>query len=196
MEMRALQAFPNLHREHTRAYKVSAGASVSSGELNLLFRIEASRPELMNEIILAQARDRVARKDELWKETCFEAFIPHANGDAYLEFNGSPGGDWNLYSFKAYREGMSPVPVSANAWPRLISRTSGEKDLEIRWSLPMASIKQGFFSLGIGDIRFAPLGLTVVMNASAATTYWALQHDGIKPDFHLRSSFTYDSIRD
>src|SRR5208337_985073 len=46
------------------------------------------------------------RKNKLWEQTCFELFLAVRNSPSYWEFNFSPGGHWNVYSFKAYREGM------------------------------------------------------------------------------------------
>jgi hypothetical protein len=196
MKLLSLVPFPGLHESHARSFKISAGASISLGELTLQYRIEASTPEALSSVILPNPQEKVMRRDELWKETCFEAFIPHLESDSYLEFNGSPSGDWNCYSFRQYREGMNPIPVNGASLPKLLSLTKSSKVIEVQWSVPMASLKQGFFALGIGAIELAPLGLTLVLNTSLATTYWALKHDGVKPDFHMRSSFIYDSIRD
>jgi hypothetical protein len=44
------------------------------------------------------------RVDELWRRTCFEAFV-QANG-GYVEFNLSPSGQWASYRFDAPRQGM------------------------------------------------------------------------------------------
>src|SRR5882724_6998370 len=51
------------------------------------------------------------RADELWKHTCFEAFIAPADAPGYYEFNFSPSLDWAVYRFGAYREGMSPAEI-------------------------------------------------------------------------------------
>src|SRR5215831_18468784 len=47
------------------------------------------------------------RTDELWRHTCFEAFLARA-GAGYLEFNLSPSGQWAAYEFERYRVGMRP----------------------------------------------------------------------------------------
>jgi hypothetical protein len=195
MEFVTLEPFPGLHIEHARNYKIEAGAEAGPAGLTLAWKIRGSNPAAMADIVLPEAKERGTRVEGLWKQTCFEAFLPHLDSDAYLEFNGSPSGDWNCYSFRNYREGMNPVPVNGASPPRVLSYTHGSKELELRFLLPMAVVKQGFFSLGIGSIELGPIGLTLVLNGRTATTYWALTHDGVKPDFHLRSSFTYDSIR-
>ena len=47
-----------------------------------------------------------ARADELWRSTCFEAFIRAAPGEAYYEFNFAPSTQWAAYRFDGYRTGM------------------------------------------------------------------------------------------
>jgi hypothetical protein len=195
MRLVNLIPFPGLHQDHARSYKVIAGAELQAGSLTLGWKITAVNAGALDEIVLPEPQERVLRRDELWKETCFEAFLPHATTDAYLEFNGSSSGDWNCYSFRGYREGMNPVPVNGATPPRILSLTRSSKEIELRYSLPMSVVKQGFFSLGLGSIDLESLGLTLVMNCRSATTYWALSHDGVKPDFHLRSSHSYDSFR-
>src|SRR6266571_6800294 len=46
-----------------------------------------------------------ARTDELWRHTCFEAFV--GAGVAYYEFNFAPSTHWAAYRFSSYRTGMS-----------------------------------------------------------------------------------------
>ncbi len=195
MQLVNLIPFPGLHQDHARSYKVMAGAQMQAGSLTLGWKIISSSASGIDEIVLPEPKERGIRRDELWKETCFEAFLPHASADAYLEFNGAASGDWNCYSFRGYREGMNPVPVNGASPPKILSLTRSAKEIELRYSLPMAVVKQGFFSLGLGSIDLDPIGLTLVLNCRSATTYWALSHDGVKPDFHLRSSYHYDSFR-
>ncbi|MEM8936111.1 MAG: hypothetical protein AAGC77_06860, partial [Pseudomonadota bacterium] len=51
-----------------------------------------------------------SRADDLWRTTCFEAFIriPHSvssGGAAYWEVNASPSRQWATYAFSDYRAG-------------------------------------------------------------------------------------------
>ena len=50
-----------------------------------------------------------SRADELWRHTCFEAFLTGRGLTGYYEFNFAPSTEWALYHFAAYREGMSVV---------------------------------------------------------------------------------------
>src|SRR5215510_4047227 len=40
-----------------------------------------------------------ARGDELWRQTCFEAFVGTAAGAPYYEFNFAPSTRWAAYRF-------------------------------------------------------------------------------------------------
>ena len=46
------------------------------------------------------------RTDELWKTTCFEAFLRALGKKAYREWNFAPSGDWASYDFRSMRTGM------------------------------------------------------------------------------------------
>ena len=50
-----------------------------------------------------------ARADELWRHTCFEAFVRASPNFAYYEFNFSPSMQWAAYRFRAYRQEMTAV---------------------------------------------------------------------------------------
>jgi hypothetical protein len=45
------------------------------------------------------------RVDNLWRHTCFEAFVMEGEGPEYREFNFSPSGEWAAYAFRGYRNG-------------------------------------------------------------------------------------------
>src|SRR5262245_21576802 len=46
------------------------------------------------------------RGDELWRQTCFEAFVCVPPGTDYYEFNFAPSTQWAAYRFTGYRSGM------------------------------------------------------------------------------------------
>jgi hypothetical protein len=63
-----------------------------------------------------------ARTDELWRHTCFEAFVRTSPGPAYYEFNFAPSTQWAAYRFDSYRSGMR-VATEISA-PRIEVRSS------------------------------------------------------------------------
>jgi hypothetical protein len=113
------------------------------------------------------------RADELWRHTCFEAFVT-GEDSAYYEFNFSPSSQWAAYTFVSYRDGMSRLDAPAPSIA--VSRTHEALTLHARVALPT---KAG-----------ARAGLScVIEEKSGAVSYWALAHTGDKPDFHRSDSF-------
>ena len=47
-----------------------------------------------------------ARGEELWRHTCFEAFVRASSSAEYYEFNFAPSTQWAAYRFTSYRTGM------------------------------------------------------------------------------------------
>jgi len=43
-----------------------------------------------------------ARSDELWRHTCFEAFVRASSSAEYYEFNFAPSTQWAAYRFSGY----------------------------------------------------------------------------------------------
>lgn len=120
--------------------------------------------------------DRPGRRDELWKTTCFEAFIQEQGEAGYREYNFAPSGDWAAYDFTARREGMAQAELDNPPYIRL-------EDNLTWWGLGAT------FALESGR-RWA-LGLSAVIEEADGTkSYWALTHCSDAPDFHDPACFT------
>ena len=78
-----------------------------------------------------------ARADELWRSSCFEAFIRAAPGEAYYEFNFAPSTQWAAYRFDGYRTGMRAA--SEIAAPR-IEVQSAPECYTLRATLDLANL--------------------------------------------------------
>lgn len=115
------------------------------------------------------SRDRTG---DLWRTTCFEAFVETAEG--YAEFNLSPSGAWAAYGFDGYRRGMRPLETPA---PFIVTRHApGMFVLTVDLALPTGTSGR--------------LGLSaVVQGVDGMISYWALRHPSDKPDFHHPDSF-------
>ena len=126
-----------------------------------------------------------ARTDGLWKHTCFEAFIAPGAADAgYYELNFSPSSQWAIYSFEAYRKGMSPTEVTAP--PGLAVRRFDDR-LELDATLDLADLK------AVRAARTLKLAVTAVVEDDGGTlSYWALKHAPGKPDFHHPDGFVVE----
>ncbi len=124
------------------------------------------------------------RRDELWRHTCFEAFLCVATGTAYYEFNFSPSGQWAAYEFDGYRRGMRPL--NGVGEPRIEAQRY-EEDFELRATLEFD---------GLTDSQPASpwrAGLSAVIEETDGNrSYWALAHPPGKPDFHHSDCFVFE----
>jgi hypothetical protein len=153
---------------------VSADAGLRQGVLHLSYEVLGDV-----ERIDCQTVRRPMRRDELWRGTCFEAFLPEGEGPAYWEVNLAPSGDWNVYRFTDYRKQMSQPEVEA---PRIrLDRGLGFLRLEATWSLPKLGLER----------RYRSAGLTAVIQNGERIEYWALAHKNPQPDFHRAESFVF-----
>jgi hypothetical protein len=135
--------------------------------LNLHYLV-TGRPHLL---LIPEVKQQV-RADGLWQHTCLEAFVRLPTG-AYLEFNFSPSGEWAVYRFEGYREGMEGVEASPAATCEI---TEHRVVVNAYIDLPKA--------------RPLMLALSAVMEeTNGCKSYWALAHPGDKPDFHHPDSF-------
>jgi hypothetical protein len=118
-----------------------------------------------------------ARRDGLWRHTCFELFVGAPGVPAYQEFNFSPSGEWAAYGFSRYREGGEPLECAAPA----IGRRQDARGLTL--DAAVACPAGGALRLGLS---------AVVEDENGALSYWALHHAGDRPDFHDARSFALE----
>lgn len=115
--------------------------------------------------------------DELWRATCFEAFLKPQGGEGYVELNFAPSGEWAAYGFTGYREGMAALEI---ATPRIEARR-GDDAFRLEVAIDLAHL------LPPGPCRLA---LTAVIEeTSGARSYWSLAHPDGRPDFHHDAGF-------
>jgi len=115
-----------------------------------------------------------ARADELWRTTCFEAFVAEADG-SYAEYNFAPSTRWAIYHFDSYRAGMR----SSGAAPRIEVNAEVNR-FDLATSIPVSQ-------------NAARLALTAVIEETDGNkSYWSLRHPPGKPDFHHADSFAYE----
>jgi len=126
-----------------------------------------------------------ARTDELWRHTCFEAFLGSSLSAAYYEFNFAPSTQWAAYRFSSYRTDMR-VAIEINA-PQITVHLSPERYI-LRASL---ELDQALLSQS-STLR---LGLSAVIEeANGQRSYWALAHPPGKADFHHSDCFTLEVV--
>ena len=129
-------------------------------------------------------RSAPARADELWRHTCFEAFLRPSRGAAYYEFNFAPSTQWAAYGFSGYRSGMR-IANEVGA-PHIEVQSTNE-----RYSL-QASLDLDRLPGLAGDDPWR-LGLSAVIEETDGTmSYWALAHPAGRADFHHSDCFALE----
>jgi hypothetical protein len=124
-----------------------------------------------------------ARTDDLWRRTCFEAFLRPAAGEGYFEFNFAPSTAWAAYAFTGYREGMAAAGIAA---PHIaVAATDTALVLTVKLDLAGLTLPPGPCHLALS---------AVIEAKSGAKSYWALAHPSGRPDFHHRESFACELI--
>jgi hypothetical protein len=131
-----------------------------------------------------------AHTDELWRHTCFEAFLRRSAGEGYYEFNFAPSTQWAAYRFDSYRSGMRVV-TEINA-PQ-IDVQSAPKCFTLHAALDLSALLPLSFPSPArerGKGRVWRLGLSAVIEeTSGRKSYWALAHPPGTPDFHHADCF-------
>lgn len=156
---------------------VTIGGSIGRRVDALSFRCEV-RGDLA-EVSIPAAAEPPRRRDRLWEGTCFELFLGAADSDAYWELNLSPSGDWNVYRFSHYREGMcgerafASLPFTVRIEP---------KALELSMELDVGTIIPARMTVAAGIAA-------VIGTTDGGKSHWALGHPGSRPDFHRRGGF-------
>jgi hypothetical protein len=121
-----------------------------------------------------------SRRDELWKETCFEFFVAIKDQPGYWEFNMSPSGDWNVYRMDAYRRIGFHEETTISQLPFEFMKELDGYSLDV--SVDLAPLVEPGH-----ELQMAITG--VIQTRDRNETYWALTHPAPYADFHLRESF-------
>jgi hypothetical protein len=148
------------HRRRTQAFGNAARSRLSGRR-----RYRADRA--------AEAR---ARADDLWKHTCFEAFI--SAGQGYGEINLSPSGQWAAYSFDGYRSGMA---VREGFEPLFAEDHRADASYDLIAELDLTDLPSNSdWSIGLS---------AVIELTDGRRCFWALRHAPGPPDFHHPDAF-------
>ena len=146
--------------------------------------VEVARPRAENLVLSYVVTGRIgdlrlspvtapARADELWRHTCFEAFVRPVPGEAYYEFNFAPSTLWAAYCFDGYRSGMR---VATETGAARIDVQSAPERYALQASLDVSGLPR--------DARWRLCLSTVIEETSGRKSYWALAHAPGQPDFH------------
>ena len=155
----------------TPVERIEVDVSRSGAVLALTFRVVADR-----EAVKLPAPTAGGRADDLWRRTCFEAFVKGPD-EAYFEHNLSPSSQWAAWRFDGYRTGR----VEADGAPWAMECVAHLDRLEMRADLPL--LTPGPWRLGLS---------AVIEDIHGRISWWALAHPSDKPDFHHPDSFVLD----
>jgi hypothetical protein len=169
-----LKCHPSTRPEMVRALQVLVRRSASD-ELQLTFRLDGDISRIQ---ISAPGVPRFAT--QLWRHTCFEAFIAVEGQPSYHEFNFAPSGDWAIFAFCGYRDGG---PVANEMMRPHIAVCSTGSRLELDTLVRLDGLS------GIHPRASLRIGLSAIIEASDGLSYWALRHRAAKPDFHDADGF-------
>ena len=134
----------------------------------------------LEEVLLPPVSAKRARKDELWKATCFEFFVAVKDQPGYWEFNMSPSGDWNIYRMDAYRRIGFRNETKLTELPFAMKKRANGYSLNVTLDLtPLVPPEQ--------DLQMAITA--IIQTKDGNETYWALAHPAPYADFHLREGF-------
>ena len=145
------------------------------GEIRLGFRLEGDLSRIR---IPAPRPPRIGH--ELWRHTCFEAFVAIEGRRAYHECNFSASGEWTVLAFSDYRQGGPLTDETLD--PRIAARRAADRlELDALIRLDRLSVMHTAAPLRIG--------LAAVVETDDGYSYWALRHQPGRPDFHRAAGF-------
>ena len=138
-------------------------------EMTLSFIL--SQKNVDEKLFMPKKIEALEKSSDLWKQTCFECFFFDESSEQYFEVNVSLEGQYDLMSFKKYREKsalQAPIEVSS---------------LEIRNEQNSVIIS---FKLKTEFKSTHFISPTAILHTPYEQKFFALSHDKKKPDFHLR----------
>lgn len=168
-----LKCHPSTPTEFVRSIAVLVRRS--AGELRMTYRLEG---DISRILMPSPTMPRIGV--ELWRRTCFEAFIAIEGQKEYHEFNFAPSGEWTVYTFSGYRSGG---PLADESMRPNIALRSAAGRLELDAVARLDALSD------IHPRARLRIGLAAVIEASDGFSYWALHHPAEKPDFHAADGF-------
>jgi len=144
------------------------------------------------------------RLDDLWRHTCFEAFLQVEGQTEYLEFNFSTDG-WNCYHFDSYREGMKEARiveprVEAGCYDEPIAKGTRahftDLDTFDAYRAPFVMLQAHLELKQRAELWMGQplrLGLSAIIEErNGNRSHWALRHPQGQPDFHRADCFALE----
>lgn len=165
--------------------QIHTSLEIQNGIVHLVYQVTDANDDILNFNIISSNKmsfGKESRKNEIWKNTCFEFFVKKSGNKNYYEFNSDSSGNWNFYRFTEYR---SPIEIE-------------EKIKEIRMEAHQnKTAKTLHFEVDLNAL-FQPkdsllFSFSSIINESGKISYWAHRHSSEKPDFHHVNNFTIEA---
>ncbi len=147
-------------------------------EFQIIYKLSGPLLEL---IVPQKSKEKEKRVKGLWESTCFEVFIKKSDSPSYLEFNFSPSGDWNSFSFSDYRQGMQEF-LGVKKMQVDLKLSDNELTLFCHFNLDYPDLVGGKIKMGISSVLHLKDDQKI---------YYALVHPTAAADFHHQDSFVY-----
>jgi hypothetical protein len=160
--------------------QIVAGATRQADGVSFYFAVVGD----MTRILAPEGADDLERRDELWRTTCFEAFVRSGDDEGYMEFNFSTSNYWAAYQFDRYREGMRS--------PDMIEPVF-DVDRDTPGRLMLFAFLHDGQVMDFPADRPLKIALTAVIEEMDGTkSYWSLAHPPGAPDFHHAENFALE----
>jgi hypothetical protein len=148
----------------------------------------------INKVYWPEKDESPGRQFGLWEHTCLEFFIGPEDSSNYWEFNLSPNGNWNCFSFSDLRTDMQESEAL------VLSSVESEVEENTATCTALIHCDDLIHDIALSGIR---IGISAVIEHTSGFFYYALAHysngessngessNGEKarrPDFHAREN--------
>jgi len=171
-----------VYQPDTRASRFSVQGSMAYHPPWLSVHFAVHGP--VDDLMVPRVKQSPERQHQLWEHTCFEVFFAPVARPQYWEINVSPGGNWNTYRFDHYRRGMHVEPLLHVA--QIESHVDPGDTLSMHFQMDVSRLVSAH-TLDQDDLECSPC--CILVDRAQHKSYWAMDHQPPRPDFHRRASF-------
>ncbi|MGL6339924.1 MAG: DOMON-like domain-containing protein [Waterburya sp.] len=157
------------------ALTITGTISRQHNQLNLQYLLTGN----LDNIIIPQLVSTPTRQYDLWEHTCLEFFLGLKDSTSYWEFNLSPTGDWNVFTFPNYRQDIAEE-IAFTSLPFTVLQQTDNLQLNLKVDLNKIISSEQNLEVGI---------TSVIESQDQQLSYWALKHSTLTADFHHRDSW-------
>lgn len=161
--------------DESERFSITCVISRDDGVLHVSFTLSGP----LHYLRIPPPAEQPERRDNLWKETCFEVFLSESDSETYREVNLAPSCHWDVFRFDSYRQNMRREEQLITLPCRIVNNP---QTFTLESTLDLSG-------MGLIDTPLQAGISAVLLSKSNNFSYWALTHPCEKPDFHNRKSF-------